>query len=981
VKASLEARLNTELEGEVRFDRLSRALYATDASIYQIMPLGVVIPRSREDVLRCVRLCREHGVSITARGGGTSQAGQAVGAGIQLDTSKYLNRLLDYNAAEGWVRVEPGIVLDELNALLQPHGVSLPLDISTSDRATIGGMIANNSAGTRSVLYGKTLDYVLELTVALSDGSVVELRPLGAAELAAKCAREDLEGACYRIVRRLAAEQREEIERRYPRLLRRVGGYNLDEFIEREAGRAFNLARLIVGSEGTLALILEAKLRVMPLPKARAVAVVQFHDLLESLAATPHILRHEPSAVELLDRFVLDSTRGKIEFEPLRDFIAGNPAAVLIVEFLAEDAGDLPGRLDALAADLQARRLGYQFHRAIEPAAQARIWKLRRAALGLSMSERGDAKAISFVEDTAVGPERLRDYIERFLQILAAHDTHAGFYAHASVGLLHVRPVVNLKTADGVEKFQRIAEAISDLVLEFGGALSGEHGDGLVRAPFQEKMFGPALYQAFCEIKQTFDPSGLFNPGKIVHAPPLTANLRFGPAYHAALTAAGGPKAAHPFSTGTRLDFADFGGLLGAAEQCGGIGECRKTRAGTMCPSYRATRDEADSTRGRANALRLAISGQLGPESLTDPALYRVLELCLECKACKTECPTGVDMARLKSEFLHQYQRAHGTSLRARLLARPDRLAGWGSQFPALSNRILHSPAVRWMSEKLMGVDRRRMLPAFAPHSFLRLPPLAPPPTSGEGSGVRVALFPDTWMNYFEPEIGIAAADVVRMAGGEVIMAPRVCCGRGLISKGVLDAARRQAEACVRALLPLVQAGTPILFCEPSCYSAVVDDYLHLLRGEARQQAERVAAHCVSFEEWAAGALPGADSAEEDGSLFRAGPPEVLLHAHCHQRALIGTGPATRLLSAIPRCRVTDLDSGCCGMAGAFGYEREHYELSRQVGEHRLLPAVRAKAPETAVVASGFSCRQQIRHFTGVEAVHPAVLLRSLLAE
>jgi FAD/FMN-containing dehydrogenase len=410
---SLEGQLKAALEGEVRFDGVSRALYATDASVYQMMPLGVVIPRSREDVLRTVRLCREHGVSITARGGGTSQAGQAIGAGLQLDCSKYLNHLLDYNAAEGWVRAEPGIVLDELNAQLQPHGVSLPLDISTSDRATIGGMIANNSAGTRSVLYGKTLDYVLEITAALSDGSVVELRPLDKGELEAKCAQEDLEGACYRTVRRLGEEHREEIERRYPRLMRRVGGYNLDEFVDREAGQPFNLSRLIVGSEGTLALILEAKLRVVPLPRARAVAVVQFPDLLESLAATPRILRHGPAAVELLDRFVLDSTRGKIEFEPLRDFIVGDPAAVLIVEFFADDAGALPARLDALEADLQSARLGspargYPVLRTVEPAAQARIWKLRRAALGLSMAERGDAKAISFVEDTAVRYNRAR---------------------------------------------------------------------------------------------------------------------------------------------------------------------------------------------------------------------------------------------------------------------------------------------------------------------------------------------------------------------------------------------------------------------------------------------------------------------------------------------------------------------------------------------------------------------------------------------
>jgi len=952
----LRAALAAQISGEVRFDRISQALYSTDASVYQILPLGVVIPKTREDVVRTVDLCRRFGVSLTARGGGTSQAGQAIGAGVQLDCSKYLNRVIELEPEARRVRVEPGIVLDELNAFLRPYNVLLPLDISTSDRATIGGMIANNSSGTRSVVYGKTLDYVHSLTVLLSDGSIVELRPLDAQELETKCARTDLEGDCYRLVRRLGHENAAEIERRYPHILRRVGGYNLDQFVP--GAGPFNLSRLLVGSEGTLAIILDATLRLVTPPKHRAMCVVQFHDLLESLAATPLILRHQPSAVELVDRFILDTTRGRTEFEPLRDFLAGDPAAVLFVEFMSDLPSEPAQRVAELEKALQAAGLGYHVHRALESPAQARLWKLRQAALGLSMSEFGDAKAISFVEDTAVSPDRLRDYIARFQEILQRHNTRAGFYAHASVGLLHVRPVVNLKEADGVAKFARIADEISDLVLEFGGALSGEHGDGLVRSPFQQKMYGPTLYQAFCELKQTFDPAGLFNPGKIVGAPPLTDNLRFGTRYQTR-------------AVETVFDFSEFGGLSQAAEQCGGVGACRKKLSGTMCPSYMATRDENDSTRGRANVLRLAISGQLGPIGLTDAALFPVLDLCLECKACKSECPTGVDLARMKSEFLHQYRLRHGTKVRAQILSHIDKHALWGSRLAPLSNWLAASTPLRWLAEIFLGLDRRRLPPAFARRTFLDWWAASRNEFNRREISLdrRVVLFADTFTNFHEPEIPIAAARLAAAAGWGVEVAPRVCCGRPLISKGFLHEARLQAGHTTRALLPLVEEQRPIVFCEPGCYSAVRDDHPQLLRGQLQREARRVAGACRTFEEWAARA----------GLSFQAGPTQALVHAHCHQKALVGAGPIVRLLGQIPDCDVVDLDAGCCGMAGSFGYEREHYEISRAVGERKLFPAVRAVQPAAVVVASGFSCRHQLQHFTAAAAVHPAVLLHSLL--
>ena len=954
---SLAHELHAALSGDVHFDDASRAMHATDASVYQILPLGVVTPRSREDVVQVVGICRRHGVSITARGGGTSQAGQAIGPGISLDFSRYMNRVLDLDIAGATVTVEPGIVLDELNAHLKPHRLHLPLDLSTSNRATIGGMIANNSAGTRSVIYGKTIDYVESLEVVLADGSIAHLGPLAGGDLQAKLARQDREGAAYRTVQRLGANLEAEIRLRYPRILRRVGGYNLDEFIPHDwadpaapSPQPFNLARILVGSEGTLGLTVAATMRLVPPPPQRALCSIQFDDLLEAMSATPLILEHGPSAVELLDRFMLDKTRGRIEFAPLRGFIKGDPGAVLLVEFFGGSDDELHGKIERLEGDLSAHHLGNDLHRALEPAEQAGIWELRRAALGLTMSQTGDPKAISFVEDTAVAPHRLRDYIENFQAILARHETEAGFYAHASVGLLHIRPVVNMKSAQGVQRFEAIAAEVSDLVLEYGGALSGEHGDGLVRAPFQQKMFGPALYDAFCQVKAAFDPTNLLNPGKIVDAPALTSNLRFGPDY------------ATP-DHATAFDFSDFGGLLRATEQCSGVGACRKTLSGTMCPSYMATRNEIDSTRGRANALRLALVGGLEATGFGDEELLPVLDLCLECKACKRECPTGVDMARLKSEFLHQYHTRHGASFRKRVLSRADRIALWGSRLAPLSNWLAGAGVVRRLNERLFGLDRRRPLPAFASRPFTQ----SWRNGSKRAAATPVALFADTFNNFYEPSHLSDAVQVLERCGAEVTVAPQVCCGRPLISKGFLDAAARHARAATNALLPLAQAGTPILFCEPSCYSAVQDDHPRLLRGAEQADAGKVADSCQLLEEWAGPRM----------TATQAGPAKVLVHGHCHQKALVGMQPLQQLLSAIPDCEISVLDSGCCGLAGLFGYE--HYDVSRSIGERRLLPAARALGQNEALVSPGFSCRQQVKHFTGVQSHSPMSLLAALL--
>jgi FAD/FMN-containing dehydrogenase/Fe-S oxidoreductase len=960
--ADLRADLAARLDGEVRFDPISRALYSTDASVYQIEPVGVAVVRSRDDVLAAIACCREHGCSITARGGGTSQAGQAIGAGLQLDTSKYFNRLLEVNVAARWARVEPGIVLDELNTHLAPHGLRFAPDISTASRATIGGMISNNSSGARSVIYGKTIDHVLDLHVALADGSVAHVRPLTPDALEDACAASTLEGAGYRTVRRLAARHADEIARRYPRILRRVGGYNLDAFTPSEA--PFNLARLIVGSEGTLGIIVEARLNLVPLPTATAVLTVEYDDLLDALGETPAILTHHPSAVEVMDRSILDHARENPALEEMRRAIIHTDCgALLCVELHGDDAAELPPRLERLEHEIRARGVARHTVRATAPADQARIWKLRESSLGLSMAMKGDGKSISFVEDTAVAPEKLRDYIARFLEIIRRHGTTAGVYAHASVGCLHVRPVVNMKTSDGVRQFETIASEVADLVLEFGGALSGEHGDGLVRGPFMMRMFGPALYEAFRTIKQTFDPNGLFNPGKIVDSPPLTANLRYGADYRTAV-----PE--------TMFDYEAYGGFGRAVEMCSGVGACRKTLAGTMCPSYMATRDEAHSTRGRANALRLAMTGALGQNGpretgLGDRGVHDVLDLCLECRACKTECPVGVDMARFKSEFLADYWRRHGTPLRARVLGHIRDVSEWASRVAPFANPWLERRWVRALNERVLGLDRRRSLPAWATRTLSARWRERPPPDDPPD----VVLFGDTFTSYFDPEIGLAARDVLEAAGLTVGLGPKVCCGRPLISQGLLSASRQRADETTRRLHPTAAAGTPIVVLEPSCLSALVDDVPDLLRGDAQREAREVAGACVLFEDYLERTLR-----EGRVSLaFDSGPRDILLHGHCHQKSLGLVASAKALLERIPGARVTDLDAGCCGMAGSFGYAREHFDLSRQIGERRLLPAARALGPHDVLVAAGTSCRHQVGDFADVKALHPAVLLRSLL--
>ncbi len=687
---------------------------------------------------------------------------------------------------------------------------------------------------------------------------------------------------------------------------------------------------------------------------------LEFDDLLDALGATPLVLAHGPSAVEVMDAFILSHAKGHATLErALRQIVDGDAPSLLCVEFYGEHLDEIRPRMQALERDLARAGVRCTARQLIDPAAQARVWHVRESSLGLSMGMKGDGKAISFVEDTAVPPERLREYISRFQQVVARRGTQAGVYAHASVGCLHVRPVVNLKTAEGLAQFEAIANDVADLVLEFGGALSGEHGDGLVRGAFNEKMFGSTLYQAFRQVKRTFDPQAIFNPGRIVDTPPITAHLRFGPGY----------RTAEPV---THFDFGADGGLGRAVENCSGVGLCRKTRGGTMCPSYMATRDETDSTRGRANVLRLALSGQLGPEGLDAPAVHDALDLCLECRACKSECPTSVDMARIKSEVLAARWDRHGAPLGVRAFGHVRRVARVGSLVAPLANALARSGLGRAVNEAVLGVDRRRALPAWHRRTMsnrLR--------RTSARSPVRAVLFADTFTEHSAPEIGVAAFEVLDRAGLGARLVPHGCCGRPLISQGLLEAARTTAGATVEALHDAAARGEAIVFLEPSCLSAMREDVPSLLRGAARERAETVARQSLLFEAYLEREL----EAGRATLPLRPGPTRVALHPHCHQRAMGLAGAAAALLRRIPGATVTDLDAGCCGMAGSFGYTRAHYDVSRAIGERKLLPAARALAAGEVLVAAGTSCRHQVADFAAVDAMHPAVLLRSLVED
>src|SRR2546426_1022914 len=813
----------------------------------------------------CQRLSRR---GERARGGGTSLTGQTVNRALVLDFSQHMNTVLEVNTEELWARVQPGLVQDELNHHVRPAGLLFGPDTSTSNRATLGGMIGNNSGGSHSIAYGLTVEHVLELDALLADGTRVRFGTVTPAEFEAKARLDGAEGRIYRELAAIRAEYAEEIRRRYPKHWRRVAGYNLNELVKTGDG-PLNVARVLVGSEGTLLTVLEAKVRLVRRPKTTALDVIHYASIQDALESSQSILETGPYAVELTDKLILDLARDNIEQRARMAFVQGDPGAILIVEYAGETDAEVRSNVEALEARRARERFGYAAHVAHDPAEQQSIWKLRKAGLGLLLGMKGDKKPIAFVEDTCVDPRHLKDFVPRFADVFAKHDTRGAYYGHCSVGCLHIRPVIDLKTPRGLEQVKAIADEITDLVLEFGGTISSEHGDGRARSPFLERMYGPTLMQAFRRLKQAFDPENRMNPGNIVDSPGIIENLRYGVSYKT-------------WEPKTLLDFSGQGGFAAAVEMCNGVGVCRKKLDGTMCPSYMATKDEEHSTRGRANALRAVLSGRLPASEFTGKRLYEVMDLCLECKGCKAECPANVDMAKLKYEFLYHYYQANGLPLRNRLFGRVARWSALGARTPRLSNAINALTPVRWLLDKTVGIDRRRPLPALALETFedwfrRRTPPATAP--RGE------------WVD-------LVRTDDARVVGEQ---------------------------------------------------SLLLEQFL--LRERERGLT-----------------LP-----------FPARGRKALLHGHCHQKAMVGTAPTVAALTWAGY-DVSEVDSGCCGMAGSFGFEREHYDISVALGNRRLAPAVKAVPADTTVVAPGISCRQQIEHLAGRRAKHPAEAVWEALA-
>jgi len=921
-RSSLAARLRKEVDGEIMFDAASRGRYSTDASIYQVEPIGIVVPRSEEAARTAIALAVAHAIPILPRGAGSSQCGQAVGAALVIDHTKYLRNILEVNEDARTAVVQPGVVLDALNAQLRKHGLWFPVDVSTSAQATLGGMAGNNSCGSRSIAYGNMVHNVLAIDAFTALGDRWRFGPLG--EVSGNTGYSQF----VTRLKNLYQREKQEIEARFPKLLRKVAGYNLDHLGPPHA----NAAHLLVGSEGTLAYSERLHLKLSPLPQARVLGVCHFERFYRAMDLTRHIVKLGPTAVELVDRTMIGLARDNPAFEnTVSAFIKGDPEAILLVEFADERAGRLKD-LVQLMADLG---LPGSVVEVKDEKLQKQIWEVRKAGLNIMMSMKGDGKPVSFIEDCAVPLEHLAEYTERLTRVFEKHGTRGTWYAHASVGTLHVRPVLDMRR-DGAAKMRAIAEEACAMVREYKGAYSGEHGDGLVRSEWIAPFFGPRLTAALAEIKSWLDPKGLMNPGKIVNPARMddASLFRFKPGY------------ASPVSS-TALDWSEWGGYDKAVEMCNNNGHCRKFDAGTMCPSYRATLDEVHLTRGRANTLRLALSGQLGPSS--DEAVKEALDLCVSCKGCKRECPTGVDMARMKVEFLSHYKAKHGLSARDRAIGYLPRYAPWAARFAFLSN------AVAKVSKTALGFAAKRELPKWRADVFAE-----------EGTtDCDVVLFIDTFNRYFEPENARAALKVLQAAGYRVYAPRGLCCGRTFLSVGLVEEAKREARKMLDALAPYAAKGVSIVGLEPSCLFSLRDEFPVLL-----EKGEALAKGSFLFEEFLA-RNPGRVK-------FRETKRDVLLHGHCHQKAFDAMPAVEKVLAMVPGLKVSTVQTSCCGMAGSFGYEAEHYEVSMKMAEMSLLPTVR-NSPQALLVADGTSCRHQIADGTGREAVHVARVLEQAL--
>lgn len=953
--------LATRLTGELESDSLARRLFATDASVYQQHPQAVAFPSTAEDIGRIVSFCVTNEVAIIPRAAGTSLAGQCVGSGLVVDVSRHFNTILAIDPDLRQVRVQPGVVRDELNRALAPHGLFFAPITSTANRATLGGMVGNNSCGTNSIVYGDTRRYVRALKGVLADGSPILVTALTPDEFAAKLAQPDAEGQLYREIISLLEDPDlpRDLERHFPKatVTRRNTGYALDallaEYQNLRAGGTFNLAPLLTGSEGTLLFVTEITVDVVPLPEPHSVvAVLPFDSIDASMRAVTAVMRHQPHACELMDRTILDCTRGQPLYEPTLAYIQGDPAAVLLVELRAATADIATSLVKKMIADLRATNHGYG-HTWVSGPATADLWALRAAGLGLLANLPGDPKGVACIEDTAVAIEDLADYMRDFAAVMERFGQKVVYYAHAGAGEIHLRPILNLKQAEDRRAFYDITLAVAELVKKYRGSLSGEHGDGRVRAPFIPLVVGEANYARFRYIKRIFDPHNRFNPAKIVESAPMNEELRYA------------PDASTP-AFATVFDFSATEGILRLAEKCNGSGDCRKLpgSGGTMCPSYRATRHECDSTRGRANVLRQVLTENAHQNPFAHPDLTAALDLCLSCKGCTAECPSRVDMSTLKAEVTHQRHQSEGIPLRSRVFAHIDSLNRLGRLWPSLTNAALGLGELK----RMIGIAPARDLPRLSPRSWRALDRKVPIKTTGR----PLFLFADAFTNHNDAELGHTTRCLLEALG----YAPRLIdhpeSGRAAISKGLLHHARRCAEKNVRLFANIVNADEPLVGVEPSAILSFRDEYPKLVRPALRPAAGRLAEHCLTLEEFL---IREIKAFRVTAAAFDQRDRKILVHGHCHQKALTDFRGVHTLLSLPAGHQVELLNTGCCGMAGSFGYEVEHYELSMQIGETTLFPTVRAAAQETLIVAAGTSCRHQILDGTGRRALHPAEVL------
>ena len=963
LRLRLSSALRSAAKADVRFGRHDRMLYATDASIYQVEPIGVVVPHSVDDALKVLRVLADEGVAVLPRGSGTALAGQSVNEAIVVDFSQHCRAILSIDVAKRRATVEPGVTLDQLNEALAPHGLMFGPDVATSSHATLGGMIGNNSAGAHSILYGRTVENLIALEVAFADGSVHRLEE-------GSCDRDPAQRALAEklaaIVRPIAVE----IRARFPKILRHVDGYSLDLFLdqlERSTPGTFdkvNLAHLVCGGEGTLATTLRAEVSLVAKPKERGLAIIGFETVRDSLARLKAILATKPAAVELVDDVVIDVAMRNNEYRQYVELMpkppSGGLGAVLYVEYFADDAREIGERFNALRAALPGEPMSTY----TGAAERLKAWKLRKAGEPLLHGVPGVRKPFTFVEDTAVDPSRLPDFVEDFRTIVSNHGTSAAYYAHASVGCLHIRPLVAIHDAKDRAIMVRIAREIAGLVARYGGALSGEHGDGRVRSPLLGEYFGEVICNALRDVKRAFDPRGVLNPGNIVDTGPaekIISNLRVAP--HG--------EDAHPPNVETFFSYRREEGFDHAIESCNGAGLCRRMTGGTtMCPSYRVLKDERHATRGRGNALRLAVTGQLSKDRWSDPETMETLDLCLSCKACKTECPSNVDISKLKAEYAAQRHAEHGTPFATRVFGHVRRLNALGSRFHAIANAVNATGFAKSLAHGLLGIDPRRSIPAFGPSLFdwfgKRAPANAPR---------SVILFGDCFSAYNEPGIGQSAVRLLEAFGYRVVLADVGCCGRSLISTGMLAEARREIDAASRALIGLLEStnADAVLVLEPSCSSAIRDDWLELPpempNDFAMEQRQNLAMRTFLVEEF----LEKRWDAHPQRPELPAQADDVVLHGHCHQKALWGAESSAKFLRRLFGDRLRVLDTGCCGMAGSFGYVDRRYELSMKIGEDKLFPAVRA-AEGAVVCAPGTSCRHQIHDGTARDALHPVDL-------